>query len=171
MPGNKEPLRCRFGRRLSRAWAGEHLAYRSVFTYAVFVLIWSPWPPHRGGGSPSPGQRPGEGKSYAPTLDGPTGQRFSRRTFGPLGRQTRIDSPRSPGRCPGLGEQLGLRPETRRNPKTVDKPRRANKKNRNFPKTVDNQTVDNRDARANKKTRNFPKTVDNQTVDNPHARP
>jgi hypothetical protein len=48
----------------------------------------------------------------------------------------------------------------------VDKPHAcAKKKNRNFPKTVDKQTVDKPHACAKKKNRNFPKTVDKQTVD------
>jgi len=67
--------------------------------------------PQRGGGSPSPGRRPGESERHTPTFSGPTGQRFSGRTVGPLGRQTEIDSPNSPGRCPGLSERVGLRPE------------------------------------------------------------
>jgi hypothetical protein len=50
---------------------------------------------------------PAQGNALAtvnPTLvfNGPTGQRFSRRTVGPLGRQTRLAFPRSPGRCPML---------------------------------------------------------------------
>jgi len=39
--------------------------------------------------------------------------KFGGKTIGPLGRQMRNDFPRSPGRCPGLGERLGLRPENR----------------------------------------------------------
>jgi hypothetical protein len=69
--------------------------------------------PQRGSSSPSPGQRPG--KVRPGSL--PSGQRPNcspGRRIGPLGRNKPCSSPRFPGRCPGLGEYLGLRPEVRR---------------------------------------------------------
>ena len=71
------------------------------------------WPPRRGGGSLSPGQRPGN-KGPNAIFFGPTGQHFLQVDGWPVGPLTGDrwrDSP--PGRRPGLGERLGLRPNKR----------------------------------------------------------
>src|SRR5664279_1760672 len=44
--------------------------------------------------------------------NGPKIRLTASRTVGPLGRKKSSFSP-SPGRCPGLGERLGLRPDRR----------------------------------------------------------
>jgi hypothetical protein len=59
--------------------------------------------------SSSPGQRPGEYRYKRKTLPAQRANRSGNRwPVGPIHRQTGSDSP---GRCPGLSERLGLRPE------------------------------------------------------------
>ncbi len=63
----------------------------------------------KGHSSPSPGQRPGESGAVDVTLS--SAQRAKSSPNGwPVGPLDEHDAPRFPGRCPGLGERLGLRP-------------------------------------------------------------
>jgi hypothetical protein len=59
-------------------------------------------------GSPSPGQRPGEIDPIESALPAQRANRSSNRW--PVGPTEKQDQPTYPGRCPGLGEQKGLRP-------------------------------------------------------------
>jgi hypothetical protein len=62
----------------------------------------------KGHGSPSPGQRPGETGPVQPVL---SAQRANGSPNGwPVGPTEEQSLPPSPGRCPGLGERLGLQP-------------------------------------------------------------
>jgi hypothetical protein len=59
-------------------------------------------------GSPSPGQRPGETDPIESAVPAQRANRSANRW--PVGPTEEQDHPAYPGRCPGLGEQKGLRP-------------------------------------------------------------